>query len=418
VRIVAATGPGCLVLLDELGAGTDPTEGSALAQALLDQFIRSGALVVATTHYAELKIYAHETPQARNASVEFDLETLSPTYRLTIGLPGTSQAFAIAARLGLSPELVADARTRLSRAQQDFEQTLASIKASQQDIDTAREAALVAEGRALEARRIAEDERRRARQERREAAAAAREEAEQAVAAIHAEIAAARDLLSRQTLTESRLDDAMARLEQRLAAIPGGTAAPAEPTGDPGEWHLGDRVSTRSGWVGTIAGVDISRGRATLAAGGAHVEVSLDELEHGELAPRSGRSSASGGEPPTSERPGTGRRGDFGAPETPVGPTASAAARTALGARRGSARVIPSTLDVRGARVDEVVELLDQTLDQAAMAGAGRLTVIHGHGTGALRDAVRNLVSGHPLVKDWRPGERGEGGDGATIITL
>ena len=101
VRIVEAAGPGCLVLLDELGAGTDPTEGSALAQALLDQFIRAGALVVATTHYAELKIYAHNTPQARNASVEFDLETLSPTYRLTIGLPGTSQAFAIAERLGL-----------------------------------------------------------------------------------------------------------------------------------------------------------------------------------------------------------------------------------------------------------------------------------------------------------------------------
>ena len=101
VRIVEAAGPGCLVLLDELGAGTDPTEGSALAQALLDHFIRAGALVVATTHYAELKTYAHNDAAARNASVEFDLETLSPTYRLPIGLPGTSQAFAIAERLGL-----------------------------------------------------------------------------------------------------------------------------------------------------------------------------------------------------------------------------------------------------------------------------------------------------------------------------
>ena len=92
--------------------------------------------------------------------------------------------------------------------------------------------------------------------------------------------------------------------------------------------------------------------------------------------------------------------------------------RAALGARPGPPRAIPATLDVRGARVDEVIELLDQTLDNAALAGAGRLTVIHGHGTGALRDAVRHLVSGHPLVKDWRPGERGEGGDGATIISL
>jgi DNA mismatch repair protein MutS2 len=88
------------------------------------------------------------------------------------------------------------------------------------------------------------------------------------------------------------------------------------------------------------------------------------------------------------------------------------------GPRAGSARVIPSTIDVRGARVDEVIDLLDQTLDRAALAGAGRLTVIHGHGTGALRDAVRHLVGSHPLVKDWRPGERGEGGDGATIISL
>src|SRR3977135_4443286 len=120
VRIVAAAGPRCLVLLDELGAGTDPTEGSALAQALLDHFIKAGALVVATTPYAELKTYAHNTPLARNASVEFDLETLSPTYRLTIGLPGTSQAFAIAERLGLPPELVNEARSRLLRPHPDF----------------------------------------------------------------------------------------------------------------------------------------------------------------------------------------------------------------------------------------------------------------------------------------------------------
>ena len=140
IRIVEHAGPETLVLLDELGAGTDPTEGSALAQALLDHFIRSGALVAATTHYAEIKVYAHETPAARNASVEFNLETLSPTYRLTIGLPGGSQAFAIAERLGLPDAIVADARGRLSENQRAFEATLASIRRQEGEIADARRA--------------------------------------------------------------------------------------------------------------------------------------------------------------------------------------------------------------------------------------------------------------------------------------
>ncbi len=288
VRIVDAAGPGCLVLLDELGAGTDPTEGSALAQALLDQFIRSGALVVATTHYAELKIYAHETPQARNASVEFDLETLSPTYRLTIGLPGTSQAFAIAARLGLSPELVADARSRLSRAQQDFEQTLASIKASQQDIDSARETALAAEGRAIEARRIAEDERRRARQERREAAAAARRGGGAG---------------SRRHPRRDRRGPRPAVPSDAHRVAPGrghgtsGAAAGGDPAGGISDTR---RSRRRPGGVARrrprlhplgLGGHHRGRGRRprpghARGSGGAHVEVPLAELEHGELAAR------------------------------------------------------------------------------------------------------------------------------------
>src|SRR4029078_1368683 len=180
-RIVEAAGPGTLVLLDELGAGTDPTEGSALAQALLDSFIRAGPLGAATTHYAELKAYAHTTPAARNAAVEFDLETLSPTYRLTIVLPGGSQAFAIAERLGLPEPIVSDARSRLSEAQRSFEATLASIKATEGETGEARDRGRGAELRATEALRIAQEERRRARQERDDAVRAARLEAERLV---------------------------------------------------------------------------------------------------------------------------------------------------------------------------------------------------------------------------------------------
>jgi DNA mismatch repair protein MutS2 len=408
VRIADAAGPGCLVLLDELGAGTDPTEGSALAQALLDHFIRQGALVIATTHYAELKVYAHETAAARNASVEFDIDTLSPTYRLSIGLPGTSQAFAIAERLGLESALVEDARARLSRAQVEFEATLASIKASQSEIEAARTQAAEAEARAIDARRAAEDERRRARAEREQAAAQARREAEEAVEAIHAEIARARDLLARQTVTEARLDDAMARLEERLSAIP---AVRRDQIPVPAEgWHTGQHAATLAGWEGVLTSLDTQRGRATLESGGARIEVPLADL----VAPAALTAGPSPSRPsaPTS-RPTSGRRGDFGGGEAPVSRARPTAARSSQ-----PVRAIPSSLDLRGARVDEALELLDQYLDQASLASAGRVTIIHGHGSGALRDAVRDRITGHPLVRDWRPGDRGEGGDGATIVSL
>ncbi|MEA2546447.1 MAG: mismatch repair protein MutS2, partial [Chloroflexota bacterium] len=209
-RIVEAAGPDTLVLLDELGAGTDPTEGSALAQALLDHFIRAGALVAATTHYAELKAYAHTTGGARNASVEFNLETLSPTYRLTIGLPGGSQAFAIAERLGLSPAIVADARSRLSENERAFEDTLARIRETEGETSEALERARAAEARAADALRTADDERRKARRERDETVHAARREAEKLVDAIRDEVQSTRRALERETVTAPLLDAAVA----------------------------------------------------------------------------------------------------------------------------------------------------------------------------------------------------------------
>ncbi len=220
VRIVEAAGPGCLVLLDELGAGTDPTEGSALAQALLDHFIRAGALVAATTHYAELKTFAHNEAAARNASVEFDLETLSPTYRLQIGLPGTSHAFAIAERLGLPHELVEDARSRLSRLQVEFEATLASIREARDQAEAATVRAEAAEAAAGEAKRTAELERARARRERDDAFMSAREEADRALAALRDEIKRTRGVLEQEPLSVARLDELEARLDRGVEAMP------------------------------------------------------------------------------------------------------------------------------------------------------------------------------------------------------
>jgi DNA mismatch repair protein MutS2 len=421
VRIVEAAGPDCLVLLDELGAGTDPTEGSALAQALLDHFIHAGALVVATTHYAELKTYAHNTPSARNASVEFDLESLSPTYHLQIGLPGTSHAFAIAERLGLPSELVDDARSRLSRHQLEFEATLASIRDARDAAAAATERAELAEAAARDAQRAAEHERARARRERDDTFVRAREEADRALAALREEIRATRQTLEREPISVERLDALEAALGRRVEALPRPSRkrTPVEPPPTaPAVWAIGDAARSRSGgWSGRIVAVERD-GAIALQAGALRVVVTPDDLEPiapGELdAPRGGAAD-----------PRTGRRGEFGA-----GASADAGrqavggpgGRTSRQGGGGKASVgvaaVPATLDLRGARVDEALETLDRYLDRASVAGAGSVTIIHGHGTGAMRDAVRSLLTDHPLVREWRPGERGEGGDGASVVTL
>jgi DNA mismatch repair protein MutS2 len=397
VRICEQAGVGSLVLLDELGAGTDPTEGSALAQALLDHFIRAGALVAATTHYSELKTYAHNTPLARNASVEFDIETLSPTYHLAIGLPGTSQAFNIAQRLGLPEELVADARSRLGRAEQEFEETLVSIKEAQLTTADALARATAAEARADEARRHAELDRAATRRERDAAVAAARAQAEEALAEVRAEIHAAREMLARSTLTETRLDETVARLEERLAALlpASGGAEPGvegEPLAEPGP-RLGPGVEVRApgGWQGRIVEIDERSGQATIESGSMRVTAPVAELET--IGPR----------------PRSGRRGELGGQEAAVSQALK---------RQPAPRAVPAALDVRGARVEEALEMLDRYVDQAAVAGSARVTVIHGHGSGALRDALRAQLARHPLVSSWRAGDRSEGGDGATIIEL
>jgi DNA mismatch repair protein MutS2 len=392
-RIVAAAGPGTLVLLDELGAGTDPTEGSALAQALLDHFIRAGALVAATTHYAELKAYAHNTPAARNASVEFDLDTLSPTYRLTIGLPGGSQAFAIADRLGLPAAIVADARSRLSETQQAFESTLASIRATQEETSEALERARRAEVRAAEAMRQAEEERRRARRERDEAVRSARDEAERLVDQLRDEVRETRRALERQTVTAPSLDQSVARAEEHLGRLPetSGRAAEREPAPVvKRDWRLGDRARSRTqGWEGRITALERNGQRATLDAGGMRVTVAVDDLE-----PAAG---------PAIERA-----------QAPA--AASSGSISAI--RSDRVRHVASSLDLRGARVDEALDLLGRYLEDASLAGLDKVLIIHGLGTGALRDAVRLEAGAHPLVKSVRAGERGEGGDGATIVTL
>jgi len=418
IRIVEHSGPGTLVLLDELGAGTDPTEGSALAQALLDHFIRSGALVAATTHYAEIKVYAHETPAARNASVAFDLETLSPTYRLTIGLPGGSQAFAIAERLGLPGPIVADARSRLTENQRAFESTLASIRKQEDEIAVAVERARAAEAKAADALRTAEEERRKARRDRDEAVTAARDEAERLVEQLRDDVADMRRKLERETVTAPAIDAALARADKTLERMP--DKAPEEPRPAaplvPHTWRLGERARSRSGgWEGRIAALEKGGTRATLEAGGMRVTVAVDDLEAalgqasgggaGGATSSLGVSTGSIG----SRQPPASRADRIGHGEHPSGITTMQLAR---------ARSVASSLDLRGARVDEALDAFSRYLDDASLAGLEQVLVIHGLGTGALRDAVREMAGAHPLVRSFRAGERGEGGDGATIVKL
>jgi DNA mismatch repair protein MutS2 len=410
IRIVEAAGPGTLVLLDELGAGTDPTEGSALAQALLDHFIRAGALVAATTHYAELKAYAHVTPGASNASVEFDIETLSPTYRLTIGLPGGSQAFAIAERLGLPQAIVADAGSRLSESQRTFEATLARIREVEGESADTLERVRAAEARAADALRAADEERRKARRERDETGRRARDEAERLLAELRGELERSRQDLERGSLTAPAIDAALERIEARVGQLPaptdGGSAPPAAEAaaaGPPPSWQVGDRVRSRSGgWEGRIAALDRDGKRATLEAGGMRVSVTIDDLEPALVAAGGGRFG---------DRGPAGGRGEPGGGGLPAGTNVAALQRE----RAGS---VPSSLDLRGARVDEALGALERYLEDASLAGLEKVTVIHGMGTGALRDSVRTEAAAHPLVRDVRAGGRGEGGDGVTVVTL
>jgi DNA mismatch repair protein MutS2 len=425
-RIVEAAGPGTLVLLDELGAGTDPTEGSALAQALLDHFIKAGALVAATTHYAELKAYAHTTGGARNASVEFDLETLSPTYRLTIGLPGGSQAFAIAERLGLDAGIVADARSRLSENQRAFEETLARIRETEGETSEALDRARAAEARATDALRTADDERRRARRERDEAVRAARVEAERLVDNLRDEVRATRQALEREVVTAPSLDAAVARAEAQLARIGDGSEPEPEPVAvaavAPHVWQLGQQARSRSGgWEGRIAALEKGGTRATLESGEMRISVATDDLDPIAAAPAPidhDRTIGGNARITTSRRAVGDRTSPRLADPGPVRrrPGSGDVGIGTIGLDR--ARSVASSLDLRGARVDEALEALDRYLDDAALAGLSQVLVIHGLGTGALRDAVRFRASAHPLVASTRPGERGEGGDGATIIKL
>ena len=392
VRFVGDAESGSLVLLDEIGAGTDPTEGSALAMAVIARLLERGAAVAATTHYAELKTFAETHEGVTNASVEFDVETLRPTYRLEIGLPGKSQAFAIAERLGLPAEILDDARARLSAEHTNMEETLAAIQRAEIERDRER-------AQAAEERRAAEAERERARlgvvRARQEAAGVLREAkraAEELYTAAEREVAEARREVTRRRGRGAEGREALDRLarstaEHRAVAAAGARspaggeiADVAAATPRVGEWARSRTLGT----VGRITDISGRTGRATLETGGARMVIPAADLEPAA--------------DPTSPVPD----GDTEAEEL----------------RRRAAANVERTIDLRGERVEAAIERLEAYLDQALLAGLDEFRLIHGAGTGALRRAIRELLANHPRVRSVRSGRRDEGGDGATVVEL
>ncbi len=374
-----------LVLLDELGAGTDPAEGSALARALLETFRQRGATVLVATHYPELKAYAQLTPGVQNGSVEFDPETLRPTYHLTIGLPGRSNAFAIARRLGLSEEVVSQAEALISREDRQAEDLLADLHRLRLRVVKERDAALVARAKAEQQaeelqQRLAhiEEERATVLEEARQEAEAELEQLREQVRALRQQMRAAGASLERAVAIEEQLEELEEEVRAGQDSSRAGRAT-VEETGITRPIQPGDTV-----WVGPLMAegrvLTLEGGEAEVQVGQARVRVGQAQLEL----------RASGG------------------PEQGVEPS-------------GTTYDVPSVsprLDLRGTTVEEALERLDRRLDAASLAGLPWVHIVHGKGTGALRQAVREFLHTHPLVRSYRPGGEGEGGEGVTVATL
>jgi DNA mismatch repair protein MutS2 len=380
-----------LVLLDELGAGTDPEEGAALAQALLNTVLSRRITTLATTHYSELKVFAHSTPFISNASVEFDIETLSPTYKLSIGLPGRSNAFAIARRLGLSSDIVARAEVLVSPGSLEAEAMLAEIK-------RARESALAAESEAKAAQRRTEALNTdlhyrlvKAEEARREVLSEARLQAQTELEAIRQEIVLWRNRMPEtggeaipqadRNRHQTWLAEAEAILSQRARETqPPPSLSTPEPVVLDGPLQVGDQV-----WVPSLGA------SGEVAVVGAHdVEIKVGSFRI-KLA---------------QSRVELRQRGEQ--PATQVHPTGSLPRPSSPGME----------LDLRGLTVDDMLIELDRYLDTAYLAGLPFVRLIHGKGTGALRQAVRDELRGHPLISEFRPGDSAEGGEGVTVARL
>jgi DNA mismatch repair protein MutS2 len=382
-RILDEADGGSLVLLDELGAGTDPDEGAALARAILESLAERGALVVATTHLEPLRAFAAADPRARNASVEFDAQSLAPTFRLVYDRPGQSWALAIAARLGLSPELIGRAEGHRTQEARRLSELLAQLDAkNRSEADRLRElerrdtetAARLAAAREAE---------RRATEQARTALERAKSEAAALLTDIRRAVSAEWERLKRADRSRPGLQDIRRRLQDAASRL-----TPTVPEPDPSDAPLTPGCSVIAPHLGLRGELsEVTGETAIVRAGNVTVRVPLMALRR---------------------------------TEAPV--TAPATARAVRVTRAGDdgpdGRRVGGELMLLGKTTDEARDLVEQYLDDAFMAGLPNVRLVHGKGTGALRKAVRTLLSSHPLVESFRDGEPSEGGAGATVAAL
>ncbi len=390
IRILQKADRRALIILDELGAGTDPQEGAALARALLNHLLERGITTLVTTHHPELKAYAHATPGVVNASVEFDLETLRPTYHLTIGLPGRSNALAIAQRLGMPEEIITSARAELNPTDLRAEDLLDEIHRQRDLSQQARQAAEQARDQATKLRAELAERLEKIEDERRQVLEKARSEAGAEVQELQNELRELRRILARarQPL------DALQIVEQKVAALEEAVETPVERQvprlGETALYRpvrLGDKVRLRTlNTQGVVT--SISEEEAEIQVGMLRVRTRLADLQP--IA-----DSAQTAQPQPSPDM------DYTQP-----------ASTSLTASPGF------ELDLRGRRADDALEALERYLDSAYLAGLPFVRIIHGKGTGKLRQAVRQALQNHPHVGAFEAGGDKEGGDGVTVAKL
>ncbi|HSB90373.1 MAG TPA: endonuclease MutS2 [Anaerolineales bacterium] len=381
IHILQAAGPRSLALLDELGAGTDPQEGSALARAILSTLLQRRVTTLVATHYPELKAYAHVTPGARNASVEFDLASLKPTYRLSVGLPGRSNALAIAERLGLDPQVIEIARDMVAPQEIDAQGLLDEIQRTRDDARREHAAAQADHEQARHRQSELDARLASIEQERLAILEEARREARQQVEAVQGEL----DDLRRRITVVAQPPEAVRQIRRELQELAEEASEPASPAirePEERELHPGDRVRVASLRMdGTV--IQSGPEEAEVQVGRLRVRVRRENLSLTSVAEavsdiRQARPSSAfvGVEPP------------------------------------------PLEIDVRGQTVEEALEAIERRLDAAYVAGLPFVRVIHGKGTGRLRSAIRQALRKNPYTASFEAGSDAEGGEGVTVIRM